>query len=131
MSEVRRVVVKPHSKDKYELMQDYECAILLNKEGFFGLYELSIKAGFITNGADIPRFLWSFFPPNSPEYLSAVVVHDFLCEKASSRKDYKLADLMFKEAMHTIGVSKLKIKLFYNACNLYHTLKFLFKKEGK
>lgn len=57
-----RVVVQPIDKDRFRVYQDY------HYQG------ICIPKGFVTNGADIPMFLWSLFPPNSPEYLSAVVI---------------------------------------------------------
>ncbi|EPN5614452.1 DUF1353 domain-containing protein, partial [Campylobacter jejuni] len=54
-------------------------------------------------------------------------VHDFLCEKAKSRKDYKLADLVLKEAMQALGINKFKIFVFYCSCNLFHQIKCLIK----
>ena len=105
-----RVVISPVGKDKYEVVKSY-------------LYkDIRIKKGYITNGADIPRFLWSVFPPNSPEYLSAVVLHDYMCSKIGVFT-YKEADDMFYEAMIEIGVSKWKAKLFYKSCRIYHRFK--------
>ena len=105
-----RVVVQPIDKDKFRVYEYY-------------YYQgICVPKGFITNGADIPRVLWSIFPPNSPEYLSAVVIHDYMCAK----KDvftYKEADEMFYRAMMDIGVPKWKAKLFYISCRIYHRLK--------
>ncbi|WP_272888861.1 DUF1353 domain-containing protein [Campylobacter devanensis] len=57
-----RVVVQPIGKDKFRVYKD------LSYQG------ICIPKGFVTNGANIPRIFWSLFPPNSPEYLSAVVI---------------------------------------------------------
>ncbi|WP_317907107.1 DUF1353 domain-containing protein, partial [Campylobacter jejuni] len=113
------VCVKPYDKDRFEVIQDYEFALL----SFKGI----VPQGFKTDGASIPRLFWSLFPPFKSEYFSACVVHDFLCEKANSRKDYKLADLALKEAMLLLGCSKFKIFVFYHSCNLYHAIKCLIK----
>ena len=105
-----RVVVQPIDKDRFRVYKDFKC------------YGYTIHRGFKTNGADIPRFLWSFFPPNSPEYLSAVVLHDYMCAKIGIFT-YKEADEMFYRAMVDIGVSKWKAKLFYVCCRIYHRFK--------
>ena len=111
-----RVVISPVGKDKYEVVKSY-------------LYkDIRIKKGFVTNGADIPRIFWSIFPPNSPEYMSAIVIHDFLCDKYPE-VSYKEADRVFYEAMIEIGVSKWKAKLFYKSCSIYHTVKSFLNKE--
>lgn len=113
-----RVVVKPIDKNKFELAFEYK-------------YEsknqtIIIPKGFVTNGANIPRIFWSFFPPNSPEYLSAVVIHDFLYLQAKKSKKYQdavLADEIFKEALRTLQVANYKIKIFYFSCKIYHLYK--------
>ncbi|EEA7482289.1 DUF1353 domain-containing protein [Campylobacter jejuni] len=90
-------------------------------------YKGIVPQGFKTDGASIPRLFWSLFPPFKSEYFSACVVHDFLCEKANSRTDYKIADLALKEAMTLLGCSRPKIFVFYHSCNLYHAIKCLIK----
>lgn len=105
-----RVIVKPVGKDKFEVYEDYH------------YYGLCIPKGFITNGADIPRIFWSLFPPNSPEYLSAVVIHDYMCANVG-KYGYEMADKYFYDAMLEIGVSKWKAKLFYFCVKWYHRFK--------
>lgn len=106
-----KVTLKPYSKDKFELVHSY------NYE------DITIPCGFCTNGADIPRVLWSVFPPNRPEYLSAVVVHDYLCDEAMyGRGSYKYADEMFYKALRELGVNALKSALFYYACRAWHKI---------
>ncbi|EGK8127688.1 DUF1353 domain-containing protein [Campylobacter volucris] len=116
---MKKVILKPFSKDRFILVQDYE----FNLKSFKG----KIPANFTSNGANIPRIFWSIFPPNSPEYLSAVVVHDYLCEKANTKNDYKLADLALYEAMQELGCSKFKTFVFYHACNGFHMVKCFLK----
>ena len=105
-----RVIVKPVGKDKFEVAKNFKC------------YGYTIHKGFVTNGADIPRIFWSIFPPNSPEYLSAVVLHDYLCANVS-KYGYEMADKMFYVGMLDIGVAKWKAKLFYISCRIYHRFK--------
>ena len=105
-----RVVVQPIDKDKFRVYKD------------LSYRDINIPKGFVTNGANIPRVFWSLFPPNSPEYLSAVVLHDFMCAKRGVFT-YKEADDAFYRAMVDIGVSKWKAKLFYISCRIYHRFK--------
>ena len=114
-----RVVVQPIEKDRFRVYEDY-------------FYKgVCVPKGFATNGADIPRLLWSFFPPNSPEYLSAVVLHDFLCANVSEY-GYEMADKMFYVSMLDIGVAKWKAKTFYFFCYYRHLiLKYLKGREYK
>lgn len=105
-----RVVVQPIAKDKFRVYQDYR-------------YQgICVPKGFVTNGANIPRVFWSLFPPNSPEYLSAVVLHDYMCSKIGVFT-YEEADRYFYNAMIDIGVPKWKAKLFYISCRIYHRFK--------
>ncbi|MBK1999948.1 DUF1353 domain-containing protein [Campylobacter sp. 2018MI35] len=118
-NELKRVCVKPYDKDRFEVINDYTFSL----PSFNGI----VPKGFKTDGASIPRIFWSFYPPFKSEYFSACVIHDYLCEKANSRKDYKLADLALKEAMLLLGCSKFKCFVFYHACNLFHKIKCLMK----
>lgn len=107
-AEIKRPILKPFSKDKFELVEDYR----------YG--DVIVPKSYKTNGANVPRLFWSIFPPNSPEYLSAAVVHDYLCDKSS----YKLADETLKEMMSELGVAKWKIYCFYTACRIWHKLRY-------
>lgn len=127
MNEVKRVLLKPITKDKWELMSDYfyEC----------GFIRVEIKKGFISNGANIPRLFWSFYPPNSPEYISASVIHDFLCDKAyqndKNYEDFILADKVFFIALKELGVDRFKAGLFYLSCKTYHFMKYKLLRRNK
>ena len=55
-----------------------------------------IKSGFITDFASVPRLLWPIFPPFSPEYGKAAVLHDGLySSKIVTRK--RADDLFCRE----------------------------------
>ncbi len=118
-TELKRVCVKPYDKDKFEVVENYEFS-LPNYKGI-------VPKGFKTDGASIPRLFWSLFPPFKSEYFSACVVHDFLCEKANSRSDYKIADLVLKEAMEALNCNSFKVFIFYYSCNAYHGIKCFLK----
>lgn len=71
---------------------------------------VTVPAGYLTDGASVPRAFWSLLPPWGP-YGQAAVVHDLLCEylsivdhgqpKAITRER---ADEIFSEAMVVLGV---------------------------
>ena len=125
---IRRPTLKPFSKDKFELVEPYKYK------------DIKIPVGYKTNGANIPRIFWFIFPPNSPEYLSAIVVHDWLCEQAAKLggadehparvfaagqfEAFKKADEILREMMTGLGCSKFKIYAFYVSCRIYHILKY-------
>ena len=113
------------SNGNYILKQPYK--IELNNGDL-----IVIHRGYETNGADIPRLFWRLYPPYSPEYMPAVVIHDFLCDRAIDeyanksdlREKFLYADNVFREILEKLNISKSKVKLFYNAVRLWHNLRY-------
>lgn len=81
--------------------------------------EFVIPAGYRSNGANIPRLFWWFIPPFEPKYLSAVIAHDWLCDK----ERYKEADEIFEELLLEIEDS-FKTRLMIRAVRLYHKIRY-------
>lgn len=114
-----------------ELNGDY---YFLHEAFTYFLYENSLDSwvrvpeGFLTDGATVPRAFWGFVPPTG-KHGQAAILHDYLCEYLTisvngvdtkiSRKD---ADVIFKEALILLGVSKFKASLMYSAVSLYRVL---------
>jgi hypothetical protein len=70
-------------------------------------WPLIIPAGFLTDGASVPRFLWPIFPPFG-RYNKASLLHDYLYHFGricSTRVTRKQADDLFLDAMEVLGVS--------------------------
>lgn len=109
---IMRPTLKPKGKDTFELVENYTYK------------DIEIPLGYITNGANIPRLFWSIFPPNSPEYLSAILVHDYLTEGNRTPREYLKADTVLKNMMLELGCSKLKTYIFYFSCRIYHVIKY-------
>jgi len=77
---------------------------------------VTVKKGFISNGANIPRLFWSVIPPNYMSILPAVTMHDYLC----SVKRYTLADIYFKELLLlSSNLPKWQAYCMYTATTLY------------
>jgi hypothetical protein len=85
----------------------------------FAIDDIVIPKGYTTNGANIPRILWSIVPPFKVQNLPAVVVHDWLCDK----KEYKEADLMFKRLLEKFDLEPFKNQMVY-AVKTYHKYKY-------
>ena len=93
---------------------------------------ITVPKGYQTNGADIPRLFWRLYPPYSPEYMSAVVIHDYLCDRAiETAKDKKdlqdlflYADNAFREILEKLNIKQSKVKTFYNAVRFWHKLRY-------
>ncbi|WP_211436859.1 DUF1353 domain-containing protein, partial [Campylobacter sp. RM9328] len=119
---IKRPILKPFSKDRFELVESYYYK------------DINVPAAYKTNGANVPRILWSIFPPNSPEYLSAILVHDYLCDEAEAvfklgskeqaKRLFKTADETLREMMTALGVARWKAYVFYLACRTWHIIKY-------
>lgn len=68
--------------------------------------EITIPAGFETDGATVPRFLWSLFPPTY-RFFTAAIVHDYMYEQAIDSKAE--ADALFTTNLHRLGLSRCYI----------------------
>lgn len=129
MKELKRVVVKPYDKDRFELMEDYAVEDLRLKNTSLTFI---IKKGFKTDGASIPRLFWSLYPPYRSEYFTAALIHDYLCLNSFNFKHYKNADEALRLMMKMLGCNPLKCFIFYYSCLSFHFLKcvWLRFKEG-
>lgn len=78
--------------------------------------KVTVPAGFETDLASVPRFLWSIFPPHDPHYAAAAVVHDYLYRWDGFTR--VVADAVFYEAMRVLGTPKWKAKAMYIAVRL-------------
>ncbi len=77
-----------------------------------GLAKFNIPAGFETDLASVPRFLWAVFPPYG-DHLKAAVVHDYLYGfNTISRVQ---ADAIFLAAMKAYGVKAWRRWVMYLA----------------
>lgn len=88
-------------------------------EGIIGdRVEYEVPAGFRTDFASVPRWLWSIFPPADPKYVAAAVLHDWLC----SRKEftYKFSDDLFFEAMGVLKTPIWKRWVMWTFVRIYH-----------
>ena len=73
---------------------------------------LSAQPGFVTDGASIPRALWTVVgSPFTGKYIGAAVIHDVGC--VSHKYSWELTDRMFYDAMLDLKVSDHLAKLMY------------------
>lgn len=78
--------------------------------------EITVPAGFVTDGASVPRLFWNIVPPYG-RYLVAAIVHDYMYETAHNYKGY--ADAVFLLNMERAGVKKWKRIVMYYAVKLF------------
>ena len=94
------------------------------------LCKFTIPAGFVSDGASIPRWLWSTIgSPFHPKFIPAALYHDYELSLhwsvavprssavySSARKDRKRAiDKEFRRLLLANGVSKSRAGLMYRA----------------
>ena len=97
------VVVSPLPEHRYILDEEYRYR------------DVIVPVGFVTNGADIPRIFWSFYPPNRSDYLPAVIVHDYLC----SVGEYDKADRYFREILEALNISSFDVFVLWGGVRFY------------
>lgn len=122
---IKKPILAPLSNGNYILTKSYK--IRLDNGDL-----ITIPKGYQTNGADIPRIFWRLYPPYAPEYMPAVLIHDYLCDKAIDeyankadlREKFLYADNAFREILEKLNISKSKVKLFYNAVRLWHKVRY-------
>lgn len=85
------------------------------------LYEIDVPRGYLTDGASVPRVLWSICPKWDRTH-RAVILHDYLCEygivKLNGKKTMLIReqiDALFLHALQFEGLSKLRYSVMYAA----------------
>lgn len=79
---------------------------------------ITVPAGFVTDGASIPRVFWSILDPFG-SYFKAAVIHDFLYSPWNIRFDRAESDQLFKEAMYNSGLDWPTREAIYRAVRLF------------
>lgn len=80
---------------------------------------LTVPEGFESDGASIPRPLWSIIgSPFLPQFITAAIVHDYMCSMKYT-VDEK-SDLFYTLLTYS-GVRNLRAKLMEKAVRLYAT----------
>ena len=93
------------SDETWRLVEDYHADI--------GGYMIVVPAGFVTDGASIPRFLWRLCGhPMSTRRFPAAVIHDWLYSGAVPC-DNKFADGIYRDALVLLGFPRWKAELEY------------------
>ena len=103
-----QVKLQPLKSHKFKLLDD------------LSFKDVVVPKGYKTNGADIPRLFWSIYPPNRSDFLPAVIIHDYLCDKG----EYRKADDLFEECLKELGVKRFDVVVLVGAVRLYHKLRY-------
>ena len=91
---------------------------LLKPFRYYGAPRLiTAPAGFICDGASIPRWAWTTIGgPFTGKYREAAVIHDWLYRSGLVTR--KEADKIFEEAMEILGVSLWRRKVMHRAVRI-------------
>lgn len=103
------IKISPLPNNRYILLED------------FYYKDITVPAGYITNGADIPRILWSIWPPNKSDYMPAIIIHDYLTDMY----DFERAHVYFKDIMQELNINIFTRWWFYNFTKSYLRIKYL------
>jgi hypothetical protein len=76
--------------------------------------KIVVPAGFVTDGASVPRILWNVLPPFGLHF-TASVVHDYLYRALAHLISRKVADKIFLEILKRDGVPAFRRKTMYQA----------------
>lgn len=107
---MEQIVLKPRPKE-----QRYEVCAPLHFVMFDK--EFTVPAGFLTDGASIPRFAWfTTGTPYDPRHIRAAVVHDFLYQTVNGVTRLE-ADAIFRALLLRDSVSE------YQAAKMYWALR--------
>lgn len=92
---------------KSDLFLDGEQALTIARRRFPlrpELYEWEVPAGYISNGASVPRFFWRLWPPLTGPWRVPAIIHDYHCE--AKIHDSVAVHAMFYHAMRAYGTSE-------------------------
>ncbi len=112
---LQMISLRPMAGDKFKTLR------------YIKYRDIYVPPGTMTNGADIPRLFWSIFPPNRPDYLPAVVIHDYLCH----REEYYKADIYFNEALKELRISDFDRFILVSGVKMYHFFRYHLWNIGK
>lgn len=89
---------------------------------------VTVPAGYLTDGASVPRIFWSLIPPWGANG-QAAVVHDLLCEYLQVMHNGQMvaitrerADQIFVEAMRVLDVQPSQIAMIAEGLAIYRRL---------
>lgn len=115
-------------KDHWRVLRDFRFWGELPR---LGRVWVTVPAGYLTDGASVPRIVWGLVPPWGA-YGQATVVHDLLCEYLTVMTDAgdqvsitrAEADLLFLEAMTVLAVPESTRAIMYAGVSTYRVISF-------
>jgi hypothetical protein len=97
----------------FELVEPYTVVYKVDDKPWL---EFTVPAGFVTDFASVPWFIWWLIPMQG-DYNRAAVLHDFLYTKKTCSRF--LADALFRDVMREIGVPLWKRVVMYYGVRMF------------
>jgi hypothetical protein len=111
------------AKMQFEHIGDSDGHVRLTVEHVQSLpfgFVVTVPAGFVTDGASVPRFCWPFIgPPIRSRYFPAAVVHDFLCVESTTYGERVVADAIFFYLLRRLKIKRWKRGAMYLAVRFW------------
>lgn len=103
------LVITPDQKGRYRTERPFSFDLGVKGSGL----RVTIPAGYVTDLASVPRWLWWFLAPYDPQYAAAAVLHDYLRSWAGF--DPLTAHTTFLDALMILGVERWKAMAMFLA----------------
>lgn len=84
-----------------------------------GSQDLTIPAGFVSDGASIPRFWWGRVPPFDGRYLGAFLAHDYLYSALNTTVSRAEADKLLYNDLRSSGMGYITANEVYYAVRAF------------
>lgn len=95
---------------------------------------IRLPAGFMSDGASVPRFLWWFLPPWGDVSTVAALIHDFACDSLKAGEPLPggstraACDRLFREALSDLRVAHWRAWLCWAGVRAYSICEGIFSR---
>ena len=92
------------------------------------IHRVTVPAGYSTDGASIPRLMWSLVgSPFDPRFVAAAVVHDWYCDQSRITGQYftrRIGDAVFLNLLAVAKVPACKRAAMFVGVSFYSFIRF-------
>jgi hypothetical protein len=107
------LVITPDEKGRYRTERPFSFDLGVKGSGL----RVTVPAGYVTDLASVPRWLWWLFAPFDPQCAAAAVLHDYLRSRAGF--DPLTAHTTFLDALMILGVERWKAVAMFLAVVIF------------
>jgi len=110
-----RPIWEGEHKGKWLVVESFDWFLSSDLSGPF----IRVEAGFIFDGATVPRPFTLIFPKVHPAYMQAAALHDWLLTNERSDFSRKEIDLIFKEALEVLNNPEWRVWTMFNGVKAF------------